>query len=241
MSEYNLYNLKKDKMDVKKIILTCHGFDSSKNSDSINKFAEAFFETDIPIISFDWAGHGDNSEKVTIKNCINIFKKIEKKINNEYPNAKIFLYGSSFGAYIILLLLSKNIITNSNKKYPFIFLKSPAIKMNEIFKEKLIEEKIEDYKKRGYTIKNRNKKMIIPYEFYEELNENKIEEQEIINLAQNMMIFHGTEDEIASINDSKKLECDNIKIMELLGATHSFKGEYLECMIKEMLNIIQNF
>lgn len=113
--------------------------------------------------------------------------------------------------------------------------------MNEIFKEKLIEEQIEEYKKRGYTIKNRNKRMIIPYEFYEELNENKIEEQEIINLAQNIMIFHGTDDEIASINDSKKLESDKIKVIELFGAAHSFKGEYLECMIKEMLNIIQTF
>lgn len=241
MREYNVYNLKKDKNDVKKIILTCHGFDSSKDSSSINKIAEGFSGTDIPIISFDWAGHGDNSEKVTIKNCINIFKHIEMKISNEYPNAKIFLYGSSFGAYMILLLLSNNIVTNWKKKYPFIFLKSPAIKMNEIFKEKLLEEKIEDYKKRGYTIKNRNKRMIIPYEFYEELNEYKIEEQNFINSNQKIMIFHGTKDEIASINDSQKLECDNIKIMELIGAPHSFKGEYLNSMIKEMVSIIQSF
>lgn len=241
MSEYNVYNLKKDKNDVKKIILTCHGFDSSKDSSSINKIVEGFSETDIPIISFDWAGHGNNSEKVTVKNCVNIFKNIENKISNEYPNANIFLYGSSFGAYMILLLLSENFVTNLNKKYPFIFLKSPAIKMNEIFKEKLLEEKIENYKKRGYTIKNRNKRMIIPYEFYEELNEHKIEAQNFINSNQNIMIFHGTKDEIASINDSKKLECDNIKIMELIGAPHSFKGKYLNSMIKEMVSIIQSF
>lgn len=237
--EYNIYNLKKDKNDVKKILLACHGFDSSKDSSTIRKLAEDFEKTDVPIVSFNWAGHGSNSESLTIKNCINIFKNIERQIMYEFPNAKIFLYGSSFGAYMILLLLRNNIISKQNIKYPHIFLKSPAIKMNEIFKEKLIEEKIEEYKKRGYTIKNRNKRMIIPYQFYEELNEHKIEDQNFINLNQNIIIFHGTKDEIASINDSKKLECDNIKIVEFVGAGHSFEGEDLKKMIKEMLDVVQ--
>ena len=234
--EYNVYNLKQEKQQVKKILLACHGFDSSKNSSSIKQVATGFAESDVPIISFDWAGHGDNTEELTIKNCIDIFKTIEEEISEEFPNAKVYLYGSSFGAYMILLLYSKGIIDN---KYPYCFLKSPAIKMDEILKEKLIEEDFEDFKKRGYTIKNRNKKMIIPYKFYEELCENKLKLENIKNNIQNIIIFHGTDDDIASIEDTKMLKCENVKLVKFSGAPHSFKGKYLDEMIQKMLEIIR--
>ena len=234
--EYNVYNLKQEKQQVKKILLACHGFDSSKNGSSIRQVANGFSESDVPIISFDWAGHGDNTEELTIKNCIDIFKTIEEEISKEFPNAKVYLYGSSFGAYMILLLYSKGIIDN---KYPYSFLKSPAIKMDEILKEKLIEEDFEDFKKRGYTIKNRNKKMIIPYKFYEELCENKLKLENIKNNIQNIIIFHGTDDDIASIEETKMLMCENVKLVKISGAPHSFKGKYLDEMIQEMLEIIR--
>ena len=233
--EYNVYNLKQEKKQVKKILLACHGFDSSKDSNSIRQIANGFSEIDMPIISFDWAGHGDNTEELTIKNCINIFKTIEEEILKEFPNAQIFLYGSSFGAYMILLLYSKGIIDN---KYPYCFLKSPAIKMDEIFKEKLIEEDFEEFKKRGYTIKNRNKKMIIPYKFYEELCENKLKLENFKNNIQSIIIFHGTDDDIASIEETKMLTCDNIQLVKIPGAPHSFKGKYLDEMIQKMIEII---
>ena len=233
--EYKVYNLNQEKAKVKKILLACHGFDSSKNGSSIRKIAEGFSKIKMPIISFDWAGHGDNSDELTIENCISIFKTIEKQIIEEYPNAQIYLYGSSFGAYMILLLYSKGLIDN---KYPYCFFKSPAIKMDEIFKEKLLEEDFEEFKKRGYTIKNRNKKMTIPYKFYEELCENKIKLENIKDKIPNIIIFHGTDDDIASIEETKMLIRDNIKLIEISGAPHSFKGEYLNEMIKEMLEAI---
>lgn len=233
--QYNLYNLNQDKKNTKKIFLACHGFCSDKNSNSIKLIAEKFSKSKIPVISFDWPAHGTNEEDLNINNCISIFKIILEEILKEFPNSEIFLYGSSFGAYLLLLLLSKHLV---DIKYKYCFLKSPAIKMDEILKEKLLEENFQEYKRRGYTIKNKNKKMIIPYKFYEELRENKLDLENIKKNVNNTMIFHGTEDEIASIEGAKRLECYNIRFTPILGARHSFNSEYLNEMIQIMLRII---
>ena len=233
--QYMVYNLNQDKKNGKKILLACHGFCSDKNSNSIKLIAERFSEIQIPVISFDWPAHGTNGEDLNINNCISVFKIILEEILKEFPNSEIFLYGSSFGAYLLILLLSKHLV---DIKYKYCFLKSPAIKMDEILKEKLLKESFKEYKKRGYTIKNKNKKMIIPYKFYEELKENKLDLERIKKNITNAMIFHGTEDEIASIEESKRLECYNIKFTSFLGAKHSFNLEYFNEMIQIMLNII---
>lgn len=237
--EYNLYNLNLEKKDIKKIFLACHGFDSSKDSSSIQQIAEFLSEANIPVISFNWPGHGKNSEKLTLKNCIKFYNIIEKEILREYPNSQIILYGSSFGAYMLLLLYCKHFIDNSNNKYLYCFLKSPAIKMDEIFKEKLIKDDFEKYKSKGYTIKDRNKKMIIPYEFYEDLCDNKIDVNSIKKSNLNIVIFHGTEDDTAPIKDAELLEGKNVKLIKFDRAQHSFKGEYLRRMIQIMLEMIQ--
>ena len=234
--KYNLYNLNQNKIQVKTLLLACHGFCSNKDSFSIEQVVKKLKGEQIPIISFNWPGHGDNEKELTVSNCINTFKIMEEEISRNFPNAKILLYGSSFGAYIVLLLFSKNLIDNN--RYQYVFFKSPAIKMDEIFRTQIVEEDFEEYQKRGYTIKNRKKKMVIPYEFYEELCENRLNIENLKNIIKNAIIFHGTEDDVAPIKDSEMLEGNNIRVVRLLGAPHSFDGEFLDEMIEKMLNII---
>ena len=230
----NIYNQAKTDDDVTKILIACHGFDSNKQGSTIKEIVEKMQKEDIVIISFDWPGHGESKETLLIENCLKNFELINNYIETRYQNSKISLFGSSFGAYMILQYLRKY----PNKEFEKIFFKSPAIKMEKIFKEILLEEKFEDFEKRGYTIKNRNKKMKIPYEFYEELMNVKITPDNILK-SKDIIIFHGTEDDTSLLKDIEEYEMNNIKINKLNGAKHSFKGKYLEEMIQVMINNMQ--
>ena len=234
----NLYHPFIQKEKAEKIILACHGFDSSKNSDKIHTMAKYAERYDIPVISFNWPSHGNSIQPLTVEGCIDVLHKVEETIYSMYPNAKIILYGSSFGGYMLLLYLSRHKSSFIDKRCDSVFLKSPAIKMNEIFKNELIDEEIQDFRQRGYTIKNRNKKMKIPYQFYKELNENIIKPEDIDQISQKIFVFHGTNDEVASIEAVKAIQGENITLIELKDAPHSFDGKYFERMIEEMFHNI---
>lgn len=63
-----------------------------------------------------------------------------------YRNIPISIFATSFGAYITLINIARN-----NKRYKNIILRSPAIRMEKIYKDTLLRESLEEYKKRGYT------------------------------------------------------------------------------------------
>ena len=236
--EIKEYNLKQDRKDVKKLILGCHGFDSSSTSSTFTGITECLKDTDIPLITFDWAGHGQNNEKVTLSNCVRIFHEVETLIHNEYTQAKVYLFGSSFGGYMILYCLSRGLALYPEAFGRYIFLKSPAIQMDKIFKDVLIDESLEAVKERGYTIKNRNKRMVIPYQFYEELSAGIIDTESVNKLSQTLIIYHGKSDDTASIDAVRNLRSPNVMLTELENTPHSFKGKNLKLMalkIKETI------
>ncbi|MBO5183141.1 MAG: hypothetical protein J6B64_01960 [Bacilli bacterium] len=222
-----IYNL--EKWDKNNIIIACHGFDSKKDGGTIKKLSSSI---NALIISFDFPAHGESNQELSLKKSIEYLKEIINYTKNNY-DGKISLFGSSFGAYVILQLLNSNDINYEN-----IFLKSAAINMDKILKDILIEEDIKEYEKKGYTIKNRNKKMIIPYKFYQELCNNKVNKTSFIN--RNIYLFHGTSDDTAPYEDILKYELPNVHIIELQGANHSFNEEEMEEMtnhIKKTLSI----
>lgn len=231
----NIYNQNEKDEDVEKILIACHGFDSNKQGGTIAEIVEQSQNDKIVIISFDWPLHGESEEPLLIKNCIRDFYLIYQYIIKRYPNSEKNIFGSSFGAYMILQFLKAYPNTNLKK----IFFKSPAIKMEKVFKEVLLEEELESFEKKGYTIKNRNKKMKITYKFYEELLNMKITSDNIVK-DKSIIIFHGTEDEVSLPKDIEEYECCNIKIKKLKGAPHSFKGKYLDEMIQTILKYIKS-
>ena len=78
---------------------------------------------------------------------------MEIYVKNKFKDSDIFLYGSSFGAYMILIQLIYKKQNFTKNIYKYIFLKSPAINMKSIFETSLIEEDVDNMRKRGYTIK----------------------------------------------------------------------------------------
>ena len=216
----------------KKVMIVCHGFCSSKDSSSVQEITKSFSKYNIPIIAFDWPAHGQSQDILSVNKCKETFESIQEYVQKLYPTANKYLYGSSFGAYIVMLCLCNGSAIN----YKCIFFKSPAIKMDKILINSLIEENFEEFERNGYTIKKNRGNLIIPYEFYKDLLQNRIDPEKVKNLKNRILIFHGTNDTIAPIRDVRECVSNRISLTELPGAEHSFKGKYLEQMIDSIIN-----
>ena len=233
----SLVNLKIERNEVQKIVLACHGFCSSKDSESTIAVFEMLENSEIPLLSFDWPGHGDNGEVLTLANCIHTFNLVEDYIKREFPHASIELYGSSFGGYMVLTVLGKRVEEEVPPSGKNVFLKSPAIRMDQILKDSLIVDTMDTYKEQGYTISNKNN-IKIPYLFYEELCENILTKEKVEKLPWKILAFHGNNDDIAPFKDVMALRGDNFEVIELEKAPHSFGGSYRKDMAKKVADIL---
>ncbi len=220
---YNIY-IKEyipEKMD--EIFIACHGFGGDKDSSAIQKLAQNMSKKNIGVISFDFPAHGESEvdgEFLTLENCINDINAIENYIKNKYNPPKINIFATSFGAYITLLKLIKE-----NSKYNRIILRAPAIKMDEIFKNYLLNENLSDFMERGYSIMGFERPMKIYTKYLLELENNKI--IDLYNKNYDMLIIQGDKDNVAPIKDTYEFvnKNKNISLKVLEGADHRMKKD----------------
>lgn len=196
---------------VKKIIIACHGFGGDKESSTITDLAEEIILKNIAVVSFDFPAHGESKldgKELTIENCINNINTVYRY--SKKFNAPISLFATSFGAYVNLINIARN-----NNEFQKIVLRSPAIEMAKILKEVLLKESFSKYKENGYTILGFERKMKIPYSFYEELLNNNINKiYDDIEIPK-IHIIQGNKDEIAMIEDTMKFVENNKNQIEL--------------------------
>lgn len=211
--------------EIKEIVIACHGFTGDKESSAIESLANELYKNNIGVICFDFPGHGKSqvaSDKLTIENCIQDINDIEDFVIQNFGNIPINIFATSFGAYITLINIAIN-----NKKYKNIILRSPAIKMKQIFKNNLLKQSFQSYKSEGYTILGFERKMKVSFDFYKQL-----ENYDIFKIYKQISIpkiniIQGDKDDIAPIEDTINFlnqHKDNINLYIIPGADHRMKG-----------------
>ena len=217
--------LPEENVKLKEMIIACHGFAGDKESSAIKLLAEEMIKNRVGVICFDFPGHGEsetNGTKLTIDNCIQDINAIEDYIKENY-NVPISIFSTSFGAYITLINIARN-----KKTYKNIILRSPAIRMANIYRYNLLREDENVYKDRGYTKLGFERELILPYKFMEDLDNNNIFEIYKDIKIPKIHIIQGDKDDIAPIKDTKEFICMdniNIKLYIIEGADHRMKGE----------------
>lgn len=223
------------KMD--EIFIACHGFGGDKESSAIELLAKTVNKMNIGVVSFDFPAHGESEvdgDFLTIENCINDLEFIEKYVKEKFNINKINIFSTSFGAYITLLKIIKN-----DADYNKIILRAPAIKMNEIFKNYLLQEDLSKFYERGYSIMGFERKMKVYTEYLKELEDNEI--IDLYNDKKDILIIQGDEDNVAPIKDTYEFveKNKNIILKVLPRADHRMKkeGEMIQVMewVKEYL------
>ncbi|MCI8645710.1 MAG: alpha/beta hydrolase [Firmicutes bacterium] len=188
----------------KKAVLVIHGFGSSKESPTAQMLTEHFPKQGIGTLALDLPAHGESpvgGECLTLANCLADMKAAEQEIKRLAPEAELLYFGSSFGAYLTLLLLASG--KAGGKKA---FLRSSAVEMPKILRERAFEHR-GLLEKQGYLMADEDyvRPLKLMGEFFDELEANDVFETYKAGCAEGTELYmvHGSLDETASFEAAK--------------------------------------
>lgn len=114
----------------KAVAIMIHGFTSNKNCATAQLLFRRFPGRGIGVVTYDQPAHGNQEareEQLRIKNCKESLECVEDYVSEHYPEAEIFYFASSFGAYVTGLYVSTR--KHRGKKA---FFRSAAVIMPEL-------------------------------------------------------------------------------------------------------------
>lgn len=204
---------------VSSYILALHGFCGDMESSFIRKLGKLCTKRNIAVVAFNFPGHGTSSadEYFSLENCRKDMLDIIRYANRLYGvSAPAAICGTSFGGYITLLNLPRIPLSTD------VVLRAPAVNMKQSF-ERFVTD-MESFKKRGFEEMGFERKIIVPYTFYTELENNYILENDF---DRDMLIVHGDCDDIVFPEDIQTFCGHNpcVKLEIVSGADHRFKGK----------------
>ena len=209
--------------EISRVIIGVHGFCGDKDSSVIAAVAEemGFYQT--ATVSFDLPGHGDSpmpGRTLNLANCNASLMAAVDLARELFPYAKEWcIFASSYGAYVSLLAMDDLSETLGPIK---LVLRSPAVRMAETFLT-MCHCSQEQLLKKGRVVCGFDRKMEIPYSFYEELTAHNA----MAGYDMPMMILQGDQDDIVLPHDVEffRLLNDQAKLVMFPGTDHRFKGE----------------
>lgn len=221
---------------VKGVVVGVHGFTGDKESSALEAVSNGLGDN-YALLCFDFPAHGTSpapDDALTVENCRCDLLAVYNYIQTLYPQVPIFIFATSFGGYITLLSL-----TNEDFSPKRIILRAPAIKMAQIFREKIVVNEFDSYQEQGIVVCGFDRKMNVPFKFYEELDNN-----DAFSVVPKVpvLIFCATEDELVDYSILHQYEeaNKNVRIIDIPGATHRFKGPgELECVVEKTVEWLQ--
>lgn len=216
----------KDSMN--KMIIYCHGLGSNKTWAA--RFYDDLLKNKIGIISFDFPGHGADKTDFSLFNlslCINYLEEIIAYVKTKY-NVPIYLFGCSFGGFIVLNKLIRNNI-NIEKT----MLMCPAINFCEIMERKSGISL--DYFETNTSMSLYNNIKIYKDAYLEFKNgDNAIKKYKF----QNISIIHGTSDKTVLYKDiSDFCKKNNLKLTTIKYGKHelyNYDNEIIKFLLKSI-------
>lgn len=209
-----------DFSDVDQVIIGVHGFGGSKDSSVLSAVAEEMFFYRTATVTFDFPGHGESTipgRDLTLRGCLESLLAVADYARELYPRVEKFcVFASSFGAYVSLLAMDD--LTEKLGRVKLV-LRAPAVRMNKTFlKVARIDE--ESLLKKGRVVCGYERKMEIPYSFYEDLLKNNC----VADYDMPMMILKAELDDLVEAEDVEFFRLLNSRscLVTIPGAGHRF-------------------
>lgn len=192
-----------------KTLLICHGFGSSKESPTVQALLEAMPRQGVDTVSFDFPCHGDSPADCTclrVACCLADLRTVEEDLLRRAEKTEVVYFGSSFGAYIVLLHLALS--PHAGKRA---FLRSAAIDMYGIVEQFLQDDRLfwqsapdnnplhdicdmETLYGRGFSITRA---------FVEDLRQHQVLDLYPNNSVSSLVMVHGALDSTASLTKAE--------------------------------------
>lgn len=224
--------------NISSVVVSCHGFGGNKDNNSTKKIAESLIPKydGLAFISFDWPCHGnDVRKKLKLDDCNNYLNEVINYIKKDLGADKIYSQATSFGGYLTLKYISE--YPNPFEK---IALRCPAVNMYTAMTGTILtQEQVENIERGKTENAGFERKIKITNDFLEELKANDISNRDYIDMAEEILIMHGTKDEQISYDFVKKFAEDNvIEFVAIDGADHRYKDP---AKLRECINLIDAF
>lgn len=207
---------------VRRVIVFCHGFGGHKD----NRAAETFAGRAVAkrkgtaVVTFDWPCHGGDARKnLLLEDCDTYLTTVIDHMRSRFATDELYAYGTSFGGYLLLKYLADH-----GNPFRKVALRCPAINMIDTLLEVIAtEDERADLAHGKPVLVGFDRKVKIGPQFVEAVHAADIREIPYFDYADDILILHGTADEIVPFNDSEQFADDNvIEFVPIEGADHRF-------------------
>ena len=226
--------------DIKKVVIFCHGFAGHKDNSAAAKFAERVLSKykGIAIIVFNWPCHGnDVKKKLMLSDCETYLELVIDYVKKQYQTDKIYAYATSFGGYVVL----KYIAAYGN---PFvkIALRCPAVAMHDVLENKVMNQEERALIQKGKNVSvGFDRKIEVNPQFLSDLQNADIRKNSYLEYADDILLIHGTKDEMVPYEIVKEFSEDQvIEMITVENADHRFQNQAcMELATKAVLNFFE--
>ena len=207
---------------VKRAVIFGHGFGGHKDNKAAERFASKIISKhkDIGVITFNWPCHGDDAlGNLILSECDTYLKLVIEYAAKRFETDELYGYATSFGAYLFL-----KYIDDHGNPFRKIALRCPSIKMYEAMTNRVMTKNDRDKILKGKPVLvGFDRKVKIGNKFLDDLKAADISEIDYIDYADDLLILHGTKDEVIPFDDSALFADRNvIEFVPVQNADHRF-------------------
>lgn len=225
----------KDLHEIQNAVIVMHGFGSSKDGRSTVKFGERLIakHRNCAALAFDWPCHGaDARKRLLVEECFAYLDAVLDYAHTQLGVQQIDAYANSFGGYLTLSYLAA-------KGNPFrkIALRAPAVQMYQTLLANMSEAERAKAEKGKDVMLGFERKMKIGKDFLDALREGDVMRRSYLDYADNMLILHGTADEMIDLRVSQAFAENNVvELVEVEGADHPFsQPKHMDWAIRRII------
>ena len=220
---------------IRAVVLCGHGFGSDRDNKSAARIAKHALDKNhgVAVLTFDWPGHGDDVKKtLRLGDCDAYLSIILKWLNARWPDAALYAYATSFGGYLFLKYLSEH--GNPFKKTA---LRCPAVALYDVIASSIMTADDLRLIEKGKPARiGFHKKVEIDRVFLDSIREADLMQRDFLPYADDLLILHGTKDEIVPIETVRAFAENNvIEFIPIKNADHRFQSpEKMDRVIAEI-------
>ena len=213
-----------DPKDIRIIVLFGHGFGGHKDNRAAERFAKHVLDKNrgCAVLTFNWPCHGDDVRKtLRLEECDRYLDTILSHTGAAYPSAVLYAYATSFGGYLFLKYISEH--GNPFKKTA---LRCPAVRLYDVLVNAIMSEDDKNRIRKGKpALIGFDRKVEIDKTFLDSVEQADLTQQDFLSYADDLLILHGTKDEIVPFDEVKAFAENNVIDFEPIeNADHRFQS-----------------
>ena len=171
-----------------------------------------------------------------LEDCDRYLRLVVEDLRVRFAPARLDGYATSFGGYLFLKCLSEGF-----SPFAKIALRCPAVCMYRVLSSAIMDEEGLRQLERGRSVPvGFDRKIAVDRIFLESLREADLTRRDFLPWADDILILHGTADEIVPFADVRQFAEDNvIDFVPVEGADHRFQHpKAMELATKEILRFL---